>query len=74
MIKSRRMKSEGHAAHMKNKRNSYKVLAGKSEEKKLLGGPRCRMEDDHKMEPKAMGWEVVDWIHWLRIAISGGLL
>jgi hypothetical protein len=31
-------------------RNSYKILVGKSEGKKILGGTRRRWEDDIKMD------------------------
>jgi hypothetical protein len=42
---------------------SYRVLVGKSEGKRLLGRPRCRWEDDTKIEIKEIRWEDVDWIH-----------
>jgi hypothetical protein len=36
---------------------------GKSEEKRSLGRPRCRWEDDIKLDLREIGWEGVDWIH-----------
>jgi hypothetical protein len=43
-------------------RNSYKILFGKFEEKRLLLRPRRRWEDDIKMELKEMRCGDVDWI------------
>jgi hypothetical protein len=42
MIKSRRMRWAGHVARMGEPRNAYRILAGKPEEKRPLGRPRCR--------------------------------
>jgi hypothetical protein len=47
MIKSRRLRYEGHVARMK-KRNAYRILMGKPEGKRSLGRPRCRWEYDVK--------------------------
>jgi hypothetical protein len=40
MIKSRRMRCAGHVARMGSKRDSYRILVGKPEEKRPLGRPR----------------------------------
>jgi hypothetical protein len=40
MIKPRRMRLAGHVARMEKRRNAYRVLLGKPEEKRLLGRPR----------------------------------
>jgi hypothetical protein len=42
MIKPRRMGWAGHAALMGDKGNAYRILLGKTEEKRPLGRPRCR--------------------------------
>jgi hypothetical protein len=42
MIKSRRMRWAGHVTRIGEKRNAYKILAGKPEGKRALGRPRCR--------------------------------
>jgi hypothetical protein len=42
MIKSRRMRWEGHVARMGQKRNAYWLLVGKPEAKRKLGTTRCR--------------------------------
>jgi hypothetical protein len=41
-IKSRRIRWAGHVARMGAKRNSYRILVGKPEEKRPLGKPRHR--------------------------------
>jgi hypothetical protein len=46
VIISRRMRWTGHAAHTGEGRGVYRVLVGKSEEKRPLGRPRCRWEDN----------------------------
>jgi hypothetical protein len=40
MIKSRRMRWAGHVARMGEKRDTYRILVGKSEGKRPLGRPR----------------------------------
>jgi hypothetical protein len=42
MIKSRRMIWVGHVASMGEKRNAYRILVEKPEEKRPLGRPRHR--------------------------------
>jgi hypothetical protein len=36
---------------------------GKPEEKRLLGRPRRRREDNIKMDLGETGWDGMDWIH-----------
>jgi hypothetical protein len=62
MIKSRRMRWEGNVARMGEKGTAYRILLGKSEEKKSLGRQRCRWVDNIKIELKGIGWDGVDWI------------
>jgi hypothetical protein len=50
MVKSRRMKWEGHVAPMGEKRNAYRILVGKPKGRRLLGTPRCRWEDNIKKD------------------------
>jgi hypothetical protein len=38
-------------------RNSYKVLAGKPEGKRLFKRPRSRCEDNIRMDLREIGWE-----------------
>jgi len=44
------------------RRGIYRVLVGKSEEKRPLGRPRRRWEDNIKMDLQELGCEGVDWI------------
>jgi hypothetical protein len=44
-------------------RNAYKILVGKTERQKRLGRPRCRWEDNIRMDLWEIGWEGVDWMH-----------
>jgi hypothetical protein len=41
---------------MGEERNVYRVLMGKSEEKRTLGRPRHRWEDGIRMELREIGW------------------
>jgi hypothetical protein len=62
IIKSRRMRLSGHVARMGEKRNVYRLLVGKPEGKRPLGGPRRRWIDNIKMDFLEIGLSVVDWI------------
>jgi hypothetical protein len=61
IIKSKRMRWAGHVARMGEKRNVYRLLAGKPEGKGPLGRPRCRWMDNIKMDRLEMGLSVVGW-------------
>jgi hypothetical protein len=61
-IKSRRMGSAGRVARMGEERNVYRVLMGKPEGKRPLERPRCRWEDEIRMDLREIGWGSVDWI------------
>jgi hypothetical protein len=50
MIKSKMMRWEGHAAHMGEMRNVYKILVGKPEGRRQFGRPRHRWEDNIRMD------------------------
>jgi hypothetical protein len=62
IIKSRRMRWEGHVARMGEKRNAYRLLVGKPEEGRPLGRPRRRWLDNIRMNHVEVGWGDVDWI------------
>jgi len=49
VIKSRRMRWAGHVARM-GREEAYRVLVVKPEGKGPLGRPRCRWEDNNKMD------------------------
>jgi hypothetical protein len=62
MIKPQRMGWAGHAACMGEQSIAYKILVGKSVGKRPLGRPRCRWEDNMKMDHRATAWSGTDWI------------
>jgi hypothetical protein len=71
MNKSRRMRWTGHVARMGEKRNAYRILVGKPEEKRPLGRPRHRWVDNIKMDRRETEWGGMGWIdlaqdreHW----------
>jgi hypothetical protein len=47
---------------MGEERNVYRVLMGKPEGKRPLGGPRRRWEDGIRIDLGEIGWGSVDWI------------
>jgi len=62
VIKSRRMKWPGHVAHTGERRVAYRVLVGKPEGKRQCGRPRCRWENNIKMNLQEVGCGGIDWI------------
>jgi hypothetical protein len=60
IIKSRRMRWAGQVARMGEKRNAYRLLAGKPEGRRPLGRPRCRWVDIIRMDLGEVGWGDVD--------------
>jgi hypothetical protein len=62
IIKSRRIRWDGHVARMGEKRNAYRLLVGKPEGKKPLGRPRLRWVNNIKMDLLETGWGGVDWL------------
>ena len=62
MIISRKIRWTGHVARMGERRGAYRVLVGKHEGKRPLGGPRRRWEDNMKMDFQEVGREGLDWI------------
>jgi hypothetical protein len=63
VIKSRRMRWAGHVVRMGNGRGAYRVLVGRPECKRPLGGPRRRWEDNIKMDLREIGIDGANWIH-----------
>jgi hypothetical protein len=55
-------------------RKVYRMLVGKPEEKRLLGRPRRRWEDNIKMDHRERGFGVWIGLIWLRIGTDGWLL
>jgi hypothetical protein len=55
----------------REKRGAYRVLVGKPEGKRPLVRPRCRREDNIKMDLQEVGWRVWTELSWLRIETGG---
>jgi hypothetical protein len=51
----------GNVSRMGEIRNVYKILAGKTVAKKLLGRTRLRLMDNIKMDLREIRCEHVDW-------------
>jgi hypothetical protein len=62
VMKSRRMRWEGHVARIGEERGVYRVLVGKPKGKRPLGRPRNSWEDNIRMDLQEVGCEVMDWI------------
>jgi hypothetical protein len=64
VVKSRRMRWAGHVARMGEDRGVHRVLVGKPGEKRPLGRPRRRWEDNIKMDLQEVGGGVSrgDWM------------
>ena len=62
VIKSRRMRWAGHVARMRERSGVYRVLVGKSEGTKTLGGLRRRWEDNIKMDLQEVRGGCGDWM------------
>jgi hypothetical protein len=63
LIKSRSIRLAGHVARIGEMSNAYNILVGKPEGKEPLGRPRCRWEDNIRMDLREIEWEGVVWIH-----------
>jgi hypothetical protein len=59
---------------MAEKRNTYQVFVGTLEGKRPLGRPRCRCEDNTKVDLKANKWGGMDWIHLVQYPIRNMLM
>jgi hypothetical protein len=62
IMKARRMRWAGHVARITEKRNTYRLLAGKPERRRPLGRPRRRWVDNIRMDLVEVGWGDVDLI------------
>jgi hypothetical protein len=45
-------------------RNAYNISAGKPEGKKSLGRPRCRWQNNIRMDLGGMGWDSVSYYYY----------
>jgi hypothetical protein len=65
VIKSRRMRWDGHVEHMDEGRGAYRVLVRRPEGKRPLGRPRRRREDNIKMDLRE---KEIKGGNWIRLA------
>jgi hypothetical protein len=65
VIKSRRVRWTGHVARVGAGRGVYRILVGKPEGKRPLGGSRRRWEDNIKMGLREI---CIDRANWIRLA------
>jgi hypothetical protein len=65
VIKARRVRWAGHVARMGERRGVYRLLVRKPEEKRPLGRPRRRWEDNIKLDLREIG---IDGENWIRLA------
>jgi hypothetical protein len=59
---SRKIRWAGHVARIREKKNTYRILVGKSEGKRSLGRPRRRWVDNIKIDLGERGWGGMGWI------------
>jgi hypothetical protein len=71
VIKSRRMRWAGHVARMREGRGAYRILVGEPKDKKPLGRPRRRREDNIKMDLRKTGIDGVNWIQLAQGPVAG---
>jgi hypothetical protein len=48
------------------KRDAYRILVGKPEGKRPAGRPRSRWVDNIKLCLRGIGWDGIDWIHYVQ--------
>ena len=56
VVTEKRMRLAGHVTRIEERRGAYRVLMGKPEEKRALGRPPHRVEDNIKMDFRDMEW------------------
>jgi hypothetical protein len=59
------MKWAEHVARMGERRGIFRVLVWRPEGKRPLGRPRCRCEDNIKMDLREIG---IDGANWIQLA------
>jgi hypothetical protein len=59
---------------MGERRDAYRILVGRPEGRRPLGRPRCRWENNIKMDIQEVGWGAWTGFIWLRTVTGGGLL
>ena len=62
IIKSIILRWAGHVARMEGDRRAFKILTGKLIGKRRLWRPKCRWEDNIRMDPKKKGINTWNWV------------
>ena len=62
VIKYRRLRWAGHVARMEEGRSAFKIFTGKPTGKRSLGMPRCRWEDNIRMDLEEIGINAGNWV------------
>ena len=52
-----------HVARIEKGKSAFKILTGKPTEKRPLGRPRCRWEDNIRMDLEEMGINADNWVN-----------
>jgi len=74
VIKSRRMRWVRHVARMAERIGVFLVLVLKPKRKRPIGRPRCRWEDNIKMDLQEVVCGVMDWIEMAQMGRGDGHL
>ena len=62
VIKCRRLRWAGHVARFEESRDAFKILTAKPTGKRPLRRPRCRSEDNIRMDLKEIGINTRNWV------------
>ena len=79
VIKSSRLRWAGHLARMEEGRSAIKILTGKPTEKRPLGRPRRRWEDNIRIYLEEIGINARNWVdsaqerHYWRALVNAAL-
>ena len=67
IVKSRRLRWAGHVTRMGNERGAWKLLVGKPEEKRPVGRPRMRWENNINHDLREVDYTGDDWKSEVRV-------
>jgi hypothetical protein len=56
------LKWAGHEARMEEGKSAFKILTGIPRGKRPLGSPRCRWEDNMRMDLEEIGINMRNWV------------
>lgn len=64
----------GHVARMHESRNMYRLLVGEPVGKRPLGSPKCKCNNNIKIDIGETKWRLLTGLVWLKIGLSGEFL